>query len=56
MSGSSVGLIQSLTVLATGTSAPSFGQSAASGPIPFGSPGTPLQGFNAVPFGRLLVY
>ncbi|XP_044226399.1 nuclear envelope pore membrane protein POM 121 [Thunnus albacares] len=35
---------------AFGTSTPSFGQSAA-GPIPFGSPGTPVQGFNAVPFG-----
>ncbi|CAI5642830.1 nuclear envelope pore membrane protein POM 121 [Oreochromis niloticus] len=36
---------------AFGTSTPSFGQSAAAGPIPFGSPGTPLQGFNAVQFG-----
>ncbi|TMS14657.1 Nuclear envelope pore membrane protein POM 121 [Larimichthys crocea] len=36
---------------AFGTSTPSFGQSAAVGPIPFGSPGTPVQGFNAVPFG-----
>ncbi|XP_029303760.1 nuclear envelope pore membrane protein POM 121 [Cottoperca gobio] len=37
---------------AFGTSTPSFGQSAAAaGPIPFGSPGTPVQGFNAVPFG-----
>uniref|UniRef100_UPI0037E84E0D nuclear envelope pore membrane protein POM 121 n=1 Tax=Semicossyphus pulcher TaxID=241346 RepID=UPI0037E84E0D len=36
---------------AFGTSTPSFGQSAAPGPIPFGSPGTPVQGFNAVPFG-----
>ncbi|XP_006785271.1 nuclear envelope pore membrane protein POM 121 [Neolamprologus brichardi] len=36
---------------AFGTSTPSFGQSAAGGPIPFGSPGTPLQGFNAVQFG-----
>ncbi|XP_068456445.1 nuclear envelope pore membrane protein POM 121 [Clinocottus analis] len=36
-----------------GTSTPSFGQSAAaaSGPIPFGSPGTPVQNFNSVPFG-----
>ncbi|XP_045896041.1 nuclear envelope pore membrane protein POM 121 isoform X2 [Micropterus dolomieu] len=34
-----------------GTSTPSFGQSAAAGPLPFGSPGTPVQGFNAVPFG-----
>lgn len=38
-----------------GTSTPSFGQSAAAGPIPFGSPGTPVQGFNAVPFGRSLI-
>ncbi|XP_075957680.1 nuclear envelope pore membrane protein POM 121 [Anarhichas minor] len=37
---------------AFGTSTPSFGQSAAAaGPIPFGSPGTPVQNFNAVPFG-----
>ncbi|XP_077962940.1 nuclear envelope pore membrane protein POM 121 isoform X1 [Gasterosteus aculeatus] len=38
---------------AFGTSTPSFGQSAvsAAGPIPFGSPGTPVQSFNAVPFG-----
>ncbi|XP_072230626.1 nuclear envelope pore membrane protein POM 121 [Leuresthes tenuis] len=36
---------------AFGTSTPSFGQSAAPGPIPFGSPGTPVQGFSAVPFG-----
>ncbi|XP_053298107.1 nuclear envelope pore membrane protein POM 121 [Pleuronectes platessa] len=36
---------------AFGTSTPSFGQSAAAGPIPFGSPGTPVQGFNTVPFG-----
>uniref|UniRef100_A0A3P8TYH8 POM121 transmembrane nucleoporin n=1 Tax=Amphiprion percula TaxID=161767 RepID=A0A3P8TYH8_AMPPE len=36
---------------AFGTSTPSFGQSAAAGPIPFGSPGTPVQGFNAAPFG-----
>ncbi|XP_037604473.1 nuclear envelope pore membrane protein POM 121 [Sebastes umbrosus] len=38
---------------AFGTSTPSFGQSAAAaaGPIPFGSPGTPVQGFSAVPFG-----
>ncbi|XP_073335614.1 nuclear envelope pore membrane protein POM 121 [Pagrus major] len=36
---------------AFGTSTPSFGQSAPAGPIPFGSPGTPVQGFNAVPFG-----
>uniref|UniRef100_A0A3Q3X2T0 Uncharacterized protein n=1 Tax=Mola mola TaxID=94237 RepID=A0A3Q3X2T0_MOLML len=35
---------------AFGTSTPSFGQSVAAGPIPFGSPGTPGQGFNAVPF------
>ncbi|XP_056140219.1 nuclear envelope pore membrane protein POM 121 [Lampris incognitus] len=37
-----------------GTSTPSFGQSAVAGPIPFGSPGTPVQGFNSVassPFG-----
>ncbi|CAK6971404.1 nuclear envelope pore membrane protein POM 121 [Scomber scombrus] len=33
---------------AFGTSTPSFGQSTP-GPIPFGSPGTPVQGFNAVP-------
>ncbi|XP_061595255.1 nuclear envelope pore membrane protein POM 121, partial [Cololabis saira] len=31
---------------AFGTSTPSFGQSAAAAPIPFGSPGTPVQGFN----------
>ncbi|XP_068187885.1 nuclear envelope pore membrane protein POM 121 [Antennarius striatus] len=36
---------------AFGTSTPSFGQSAPAGPIPFGSPGTPVQGFNPVPFG-----
>ncbi|CAJ1063411.1 nuclear envelope pore membrane protein POM 121 [Xyrichtys novacula] len=35
---------------AFGTSTPAFGQGAA-GPNPFGSPGTPVQGFNAVPFG-----
>ncbi|KAI3373921.1 hypothetical protein L3Q82_022490 [Scortum barcoo] len=40
---------------AFGTSTPSFGQSAA-GPIPFGSPGTPVQGFNAVPFGRCVFF
>ncbi|XP_028322973.1 nuclear envelope pore membrane protein POM 121 [Gouania willdenowi] len=34
-----------------GTPTPSFGQCTAVGPIPFGSPGTPAQGFNAVPFG-----
>ncbi|XP_024121794.1 nuclear envelope pore membrane protein POM 121 [Oryzias melastigma] len=34
-----------------GTSTPSFGQSPAAGPIPFGSPGTPVQGFNPVSFG-----
>ncbi|XP_071770125.1 nuclear envelope pore membrane protein POM 121 [Centroberyx gerrardi] len=31
-----------------GTSTPTFGQSAAAGPIRFGSPGTPVQGFNTV--------
>ncbi|TNM84448.1 hypothetical protein fugu_008626 [Takifugu bimaculatus] len=31
-----------------GTPTPTFGQSAAQGPIPFG---TPAQGFNSVPFG-----
>ncbi|XP_040907379.1 nuclear envelope pore membrane protein POM 121 [Toxotes jaculatrix] len=36
---------------AFGTSTPSFGQSAAAGPVPFGSPATPVQGFNSVPFG-----
>ncbi|XP_040006036.1 nuclear envelope pore membrane protein POM 121 isoform X2 [Xiphias gladius] len=36
---------------AFGTSTPSFGQSAAAAPVPFGSPGTPVQGFNTVPFG-----
>ncbi|XP_076017379.1 nuclear envelope pore membrane protein POM 121 [Genypterus blacodes] len=37
---------------AFGTSTPAFGQSnAAAGPIPFGSPGTPVQGFGAAPFG-----
>ncbi|XP_075878597.1 nuclear envelope pore membrane protein POM 121 isoform X2 [Nelusetta ayraudi] len=35
---------------AFGTSTPAFGQSTP-GPIPFGSPGTPVQGFNSVPFG-----
>ncbi|RVE64279.1 hypothetical protein OJAV_G00144190 [Oryzias javanicus] len=34
-----------------GTSTPSFGQSPAAGPIPFGSPATPVQGFNPVSFG-----
>ncbi|XP_030009705.1 nuclear envelope pore membrane protein POM 121 isoform X2 [Sphaeramia orbicularis] len=34
-----------------GTSTPSFGQSTAAGPISFGSPGTPVQGFTAAPFG-----
>ncbi|KAK5611163.1 hypothetical protein CRENBAI_020944 [Crenichthys baileyi] len=33
-----------------GTSTPSFGQGATPGPTPFGSPATPVQGFNAVPF------
>uniref|UniRef100_A0AAY5K1K6 POM121 transmembrane nucleoporin n=2 Tax=Esox lucius TaxID=8010 RepID=A0AAY5K1K6_ESOLU len=40
--------------LAFGTSTPAFGQSTATGPIPFGSPGTPVQGFSAMapsPFG-----
>lgn len=32
-----------------GTSTPAFGQSAAPGPIPFGTPG---QGFNSIPFGK----
>ncbi|XP_046898906.1 nuclear envelope pore membrane protein POM 121 isoform X2 [Hypomesus transpacificus] len=37
---------------AFGTSTPAFGQSAAPGPIPFGTPGTPVQGFNTPsPFG-----
>ncbi|XP_022618012.1 nuclear envelope pore membrane protein POM 121-like [Seriola dumerili] len=36
---------------AFGTSTPSFGQNAAAGPIAFGSPGNPVQGFNAAPFG-----
>ncbi|XP_074528247.1 nuclear envelope pore membrane protein POM 121 [Halichoeres trimaculatus] len=36
---------------AFGTSTPSFGQAAAAGPIPFGSPGTPVQGFNTAGFG-----
>ncbi|XP_034539005.1 nuclear envelope pore membrane protein POM 121 [Notolabrus celidotus] len=36
---------------AFGKSTPSFGQGAAAAPSPFGSPGTPVQGFNAVPFG-----
>ncbi|XP_008330877.1 nuclear envelope pore membrane protein POM 121 [Cynoglossus semilaevis] len=34
-----------------GTSTPSFGQSTAVGPVPFGSPATPLQGFSPSPFG-----
>ena len=38
--------------ISAGTSTPSFGQNVAAGHIPFGSPGTPGQGFNAVPFGR----
>ncbi|XP_014052596.1 nuclear envelope pore membrane protein POM 121 [Salmo salar] len=33
---------------AFGTSTPTFGQSTAAGPIPFGSPGTPVQGFSAL--------
>ncbi|CAB1352399.1 unnamed protein product [Coregonus sp. 'balchen'] len=39
---------------AFGTSTPAFGQSTAAGPVPFGSPGTPVQGFSAMassPFG-----
>ncbi|XP_015239096.1 PREDICTED: nuclear envelope pore membrane protein POM 121-like [Cyprinodon variegatus] len=36
---------------AFGTSTPSFGQGATPGPLPFGSPATPVQGFNPVPFG-----
>ncbi|XP_029957530.1 LOW QUALITY PROTEIN: nuclear envelope pore membrane protein POM 121 [Salarias fasciatus] len=36
---------------AFGTPTPSFGQPAALGPSPFGSPGTPIQGFSAGPFG-----
>ncbi|XP_038832499.1 nuclear envelope pore membrane protein POM 121-like isoform X2 [Salvelinus namaycush] len=31
-----------------GTSTPAFGQSTAAGPVPFGSPGTPVQGFSAM--------
>ncbi|XP_036451217.1 nuclear envelope pore membrane protein POM 121 isoform X2 [Colossoma macropomum] len=34
---------------AFGTSTPAFGNTG--GPIPFGSPGTPVQGFSASPFG-----
>ncbi|KAL7847389.1 hypothetical protein SRHO_G00223690 [Serrasalmus rhombeus] len=34
---------------AFGTSTPAFGSTG--GPIPFGSPGTPVQGFSASPFG-----
>ncbi|KAL0994497.1 hypothetical protein UPYG_G00123030 [Umbra pygmaea] len=37
-----------------GTSTPTFGQSTATGPAPFGNPGTPVQGFSAMaasPFG-----
>ncbi|CDQ65987.1 unnamed protein product [Oncorhynchus mykiss] len=30
------------------TSTPAFGQSTAAGPVPFGSPGTPVQGFSAM--------
>lgn len=44
-----------VTVSSAGSSTPSFGQTAATGPIPFGSPGTHVQGFNAVPFGRSLM-
>ncbi|XP_055798349.1 nuclear envelope pore membrane protein POM 121-like [Salvelinus fontinalis] len=33
---------------AFGTSTPTFGQSTAAGPIAFGSPGTPVQGFSAL--------
>uniref|UniRef100_A0A3Q2UNX3 POM121 transmembrane nucleoporin n=1 Tax=Fundulus heteroclitus TaxID=8078 RepID=A0A3Q2UNX3_FUNHE len=36
---------------AFGTSTLSFGQGASPGPTSFGSPATPVQGFNAVPFG-----
>ncbi|XP_014329931.2 nuclear envelope pore membrane protein POM 121 [Xiphophorus maculatus] len=36
---------------AFGTSTLSFGQGATPGPIPFGSPSTSVQGFNAGPFG-----
>lgn len=53
--GRLLGLIKLCAPLSAGTSTPSFGQSAAAGPIPFGSPGTPVQGFNAVPFGRSLM-
>uniref|UniRef100_A0A4W5JFN9 POM121 transmembrane nucleoporin n=1 Tax=Hucho hucho TaxID=62062 RepID=A0A4W5JFN9_9TELE len=31
-----------------GTSTPAFGQSTAAGPVPFGTPGTPVQGFSAM--------
>ncbi|XP_068600638.1 nuclear envelope pore membrane protein POM 121 [Brachionichthys hirsutus] len=36
---------------AFGPAAPSFGQSSPAGPVPFGTPGTPVQGFNPVSFG-----
>lgn len=50
-----VGCLKLHAVFPAGTSTPSFGQSAAGGPIPFGSPGTQLQGFNAVQFGEASV-
>ena len=42
-------------VLFVGT--PTFGQSAAAGPTPFGSPATPIQSFSSAappPFGKYL--
>lgn len=48
-------LFHRVVAFLSGTSTPTFGQSAAPGPIPFGTPGTPVQvqGFNSVPFGKL---
>lgn len=51
-----VGCLKLHAVFPAGTSTPSFGQSAAGGPIPFGSQGTPLQGFNAVQFGEASIF
>lgn len=45
-------LFHRVVAFSSGTSTPTFGQSAAQGPIPFGTPGTPVQGFNSVPFGK----
>lgn len=37
-----------IAVTCTGMATPAFGQSTAAGPVPFGSPGTPVQGFSAL--------